>query len=92
MGLTPNVYDISIWRWLRQSFYWIRDVGGDPTDGAHPVEFPPQVQNKYFRGATSETDGWDLGILPFGRCPAGGMAGENVDVHLHTTEYIRSVH
>ena len=33
-------------------------MGDDPTDGTHPGEFPPQVQNKYFGDATSETDGW----------------------------------
>ena len=59
-------------------------MGDDPTDGTHPGEFPPQVQNKYFGDATSETDGWELVILPSGRCPVGGMAVDNGDVHLHT--------
>ena len=59
-------------------YFWIRGMGGNPTDGP----FPPQVGKKTVRNATVETERWDLGIPPSGRCRVDGGAGDNGDVHL----------
>ena len=46
----------------------------------------------YVGDETTNKDGWDTVIPPSGRCPAGGGAGDNRDVHLQTPEYGRAVH
>ena len=43
-------------------YFWIKDVGGDPTYGPHPVEFPPKGGKKAAKYSTTETNIWKLGI------------------------------
>ena len=45
------------------------NVGGDPTDGPPPGEFPPQGGEKAVGDATIETDGRELVIPPAGMYP-----------------------
>ena len=52
-------------------------MGGKPTDGPYPGEFPPQGGDKDFRDATMEMDGMELDITPSGKFHAGGGAGKN---------------
>ena len=73
-------------------YFWLGDVGGDPTDGPHPGEFPAQSGKKSVGDATVEIYVWDLGISPTRRCLAGGRDGYNGDVNLQTPEYGRTVY
>ena len=57
-------------------------MGGDPPDGPYNAEFTPQGVKKAASDATAETDRWDLVISIAARCPVGGRARDNGDVHL----------
>ena len=37
--------------------FWIGDMGGDPTDGPNPGDFPPQGGKKAAGDSTTDTDG-----------------------------------
>ena len=59
-------------------------MGGDPTDGPYPGEFPPQGDEKAVRDANAETDGWEMGISPDRSFPSGVRYGLNGDIYIHT--------
>ena len=47
-------------------YFWLGDMGGEPTYGPPPREFPPQGVDKADRDTTAEMDEWDMIIYPSG--------------------------
>ena len=63
---------------------WRRDVGGDPSGWISPGELPSQGNEKADGDTTSDMYGWDLGLPPARRGPAGGRFGFSGDLYLQT--------
>ena len=61
-------------------------MGGDPTYGPNPGDFPPQGGNKDVGDENAEKDGWEMRIPPYRRCPTDAGDGDSGYLHLHTPE------
>ena len=81
-GLPQNVRKFLPGGGSGHPYFWLRDVGGDPADGPHIGEFPPQGGEKAVGDSTLETGGCDMEISTYGNFLTGGRSGYNRSVHI----------